>query len=1378
MKRVFVLILVFSMLLATFSPALGVVAENLQSSDQSVQGTGGTINYVSLGDSMTNGMGMPGYKNGGYLEVAPASYPAQFAAFLAGYTGAIAEGQTEYFGERNVHLTQLATSGARAEDVYYIINRGTENEVEPDIWTYNQLLNSGYRWGDISEIDHSESNDQVAEQFRTAIENAHVISYALGNCNFGAFLLSQISAMVGFKSYNNFAEPEEIEAAYAHYTFDNALILLEADEDTTELVKEIYNYVVDYCTAENLPVELIKKCADLASYTVASYVITVKNTVEYINKVNPDVTFMFVPLINNAYDFTIDLVDDGAEKKVNIGELISLIYAPINAYVASFITLKQNDGEYPDMTFYYADLPVDENGETIKVETYGQAFEQIYTEIDNPNEYPAGRAFCHECFVPDVRRTLFSVVFGDKGEYFDYDDVKAYETAQAKGEADLASYIYYNPAKSKWIALYLGVVEAIFGSINSEAEIDLNEIDITNSTDFDMFDLIEPYTQSIDERLDSKASENVNQKLAEELVNEWDKSEEEALSLASIPAYTKACEDELMSVGMIKALLSLYGRSVFGNGLAGHTSEAGHRTITRSLSEAYDNEYTMSDETAENMKDAILLAMENKELAYKIAYMAVKKEGYIDDAIEKIDKVLNVVNIALDEVEKDVLPLTDELYEDVVIELRAIISTLEEVRDTLANDKADNLDGFMALVEKLEADYERHSENLANLFAQAEIDATAAIETAKVIFNDEVIPALYDLAQECRYLALDYLFTNIKFIYYRFPEFRDTVVYPLIFDVMAELEIIAGDAMDKVMEAYFTVLVPCLEEYKSFKEAILEADKIIHEIYTTLVMIDEKLGYPSIDIIGTTVVECAELFNNMYFYGPLRDLEEMLEPYTSVLLEIADVAEREFESAVEFYNELIVKLEEVYEQTRPLETVAHQIFSYAFDFIDDTHPLEKFKGHCDNIVDLIDATYSETKDQDKVFEEIYAYLMKVYNGAFETEYVITENSTYVSIGNAVYGEELAKMLFVEEYYNFAINGNYLDKIADAELITVRFDNGEFMEFLMGQIEGIALTFLGKEYKLDWDKHLDAEGQAALDEVLAQLKADLIESGIADELIPVIKDMLQSVIKEQFGTVGIRPRVDQEKVCQFLLLVAETVLYAYADLGDRIGAVLKDIYTVAPNATVVITGAQFSLDGLGFGLGDMDLDLGEYEEMIDYVLKAHNAQFFGYTLTMDNAIFVDSIDALDIYDALNPRCIHLYDDCIDTTCNICGEVRVAPGHSFTNFVSNNDATCTEDGTETAKCDNCSAMHTQIDVDSALGHSYGEWTVLRKATALTRGKRQCVCQRCGYANVEIIPVTKNWFVTTLGIVMVVGGIGAGVYFYKKNKITPEVPKKEEE
>lgn len=49
---------------------------------------------------------------------------------------------------------------------------------------------------------------------------------------------------------------------------------------------------------------------------------------------------------------------------------------------------------------------------------------------------------------------------------------------------------------------------------------------------------------------------------------------------------------------------------------------------------------------------------------------------------------------------------------------------------------------------------------------------------------------------------------------------------------------------------------------------------------------------------------------------------------------------------------------------------------------------------------------------------------------------------------------------------------------------------------------------------------------------------------------------------------------------------------------------------------------------------------------------------------------------------------------------------ATGHSFTSYVSNGDAACTADGTETASCDNgCGAEDTRVEEGSALGHDWG-------------------------------------------------------------------------
>ena len=61
------------------------------------------------------------------------------------------------------------------------------------------------------------------------------------------------------------------------------------------------------------------------------------------------------------------------------------------------------------------------------------------------------------------------------------------------------------------------------------------------------------------------------------------------------------------------------------------------------------------------------------------------------------------------------------------------------------------------------------------------------------------------------------------------------------------------------------------------------------------------------------------------------------------------------------------------------------------------------------------------------------------------------------------------------------------------------------------------------------------------------------------------------------------------------------------------------------------------------------------------------------------------------------------------------------HSFTNYVYNNDATCINDGTETAVCDNigCDETHTRIKEGSIAEHSY-----------VSNGTKEPTCTEDGY------------------------------------------------
>ncbi len=90
---------------------------------------------------------------------------------------------------------------------------------------------------------------------------------------------------------------------------------------------------------------------------------------------------------------------------------------------------------------------------------------------------------------------------------------------------------------------------------------------------------------------------------------------------------------------------------------------------------------------------------------------------------------------------------------------------------------------------------------------------------------------------------------------------------------------------------------------------------------------------------------------------------------------------------------------------------------------------------------------------------------------------------------------------------------------------------------------------------------------------------------------------------------------------------------------------------------------------------------------------------------------------------------------DICCLGCGDVltsgEVIPQthkHSFVSYVSNSDATCTEDGTETAKCENCSETDTRDIEGSAKGHSFVSYVSNSDATCTEDGTETAKCENC--------------------------------------------------
>lgn len=100
------------------------------------------------------------------------------------------------------------------------------------------------------------------------------------------------------------------------------------------------------------------------------------------------------------------------------------------------------------------------------------------------------------------------------------------------------------------------------------------------------------------------------------------------------------------------------------------------------------------------------------------------------------------------------------------------------------------------------------------------------------------------------------------------------------------------------------------------------------------------------------------------------------------------------------------------------------------------------------------------------------------------------------------------------------------------------------------------------------------------------------------------------------------------------------------------------------------------------------------------------------------------------------------------CKRCGKTETnqlqtgATGHKFGKFVSDNNATCYELATKTAKCTvkGCNATKTEIDFDSEWKHNL-KTVVIKEATAKTEGKAERRCTLCDYVEEVVIPKGKD-------------------------------------
>ena len=822
------------------------------------------------------------------------------------------------------------------------------------------------------------------------------------------------------------------------------------------------------------------------------------------------------------------------------------------------------------------------------------------------------------------------------------------------------------------------------------------------------------------------------------------------------------------------------------------------------------------EETAERIVTDIA---DNHEKYYADGYAYLSENGYISAAIEAVGNALTV----LDEINLDGVEMTDDLRTKLNAEIDALKSTLEKLEAVLKNEEASDFDSFVNTLLKFESDLYVHLDNIYAILEQAGIDVNEfiivpALDDIIRILNDEVIPAIKELAEEFINAVSAYVYEALAPYY---DEILNTInialdTYEMLVKVLTKYYLIALDAYNTAVDVYNKIV----EE--------------VTELVVAFVEIYERVEY-ALNVVDSAIRATVDFCNKVI--GDVESFVDRVETFIT--------------NAIRVYRYTVNLLVDVYESIGKAIMTTEEIYDYCVKFWAENGDLiEEGLAQgvnialeiCGDIVDIIKEAYGAKDDAYIVASKISAYIAKLLknvddaindklDGAVNGNYELKDESFYLSLGNLACTQQLAQMLHLgNKYQQLGIKDNYLDALAGADLVTVKLDNGSFVELINMQVLGALAEIIrenqdimawynridtidglfntdiketvdgiidinAKTVDLDWSLYLNEEEQVKLNNVLAAIKVEFIERGVPEYYEYDINPMIQEIVNEN-GLGGIlKWNLDPLviPVADLFVFVVENALYGYAEFTANVAEIIDNVNKLSPNATVVLT-------GVGNPFTEMEIfgiSLDEYAEYVDGVVDGLNAQLYLTALACDNVIFVENADADTIYDALNVFCNHVYDNCVDVDCNRCFDERVVPGHTFTNYVFNNDSTCTKDGTETAKCDFCDAEDKRTAKDSKAEHDWkaatcktpmtckncnatqgekadhvmGDWRVAKDPTTSEEGLREQQCLHCDYIITETIPNEKLETGAIIAIIVacvaVLAGASAGLAAWRRKK-----------
>ncbi|MBR6579524.1 MAG: hypothetical protein IKK74_11325 [Clostridia bacterium] len=724
-KRVVSLMLSMLMVFGVCSTAIVAYATGGQSIID-IAPNDSVLNYVSIGDSMTNGYGLDGYDaEAGVYDYGYASYANQFAAALAGYTteefySAMATAQ-QGFGvkfEKNgitVNHAQLGLSAARPEDISFLLNldydsqavvdlldkypdddlvcwgcgdhsgiatddprliycavckwdpakwdylnlpgfgvqRGDGKSVDDyeawwtlvhgdnwnnligygDFWTWKELTED-YRFGTVATYiksiygteaeraraaelmasrpakprddgSNGEETVYVAKHYQEQIANADVISLGIGNGNFGVWLMGRITTAL-----------MDYDGVAANGVYDIQKVLdtctPEIKEIANRILVELDPYIALYVETMMGKVDEAKQKSikDVCTYAVVSFMVNYKNMIERILELNPDVEIVMLGLMNTYAG------DDAmaAEGQITIGNILDVIFPPLNAYIAAVPTM-MNAELTQDASFYYAEeysieCLIQNFGNESFYNWEGVARDRFVTGVVGECDCGGGHNTDNAESCPDWDYGIFWELLDgfDMGgvtiERITPYDIKVYE---ALPEIDRVAFAAANKDKAGSVSVYLAIEDAICKSGR------LAPVTLSTLTGLKLGDpaILGKALGNFETELNKIIGDYFSIAVAGlAKIGVTEPTQSQISDMSMILSLPVALSNALWTDTDLCSMLAVVARNKLGNGLGAHPSVNGHASLSEEMIKAYSEKITSQDKTLDNIGLALNWLME------------------------------------------------------------------------------------------------------------------------------------------------------------------------------------------------------------------------------------------------------------------------------------------------------------------------------------------------------------------------------------------------------------------------------------------------------------------------------------------------------------------------------------------------------------------------------------------------------------------------------------------------------------------------------------------------------------------------------------------------------------------------------------------------